>query len=118
MCDMTPRSGHSRAIPRPRWGLLYGLVTLMLAALAAVEFAMSPGSAQTALRCGLALSGFGAMARWVRLNRMALDQQDWCECAAEKISVRVIALHPAQQSCPSHIEGIAEFVEDGATLLM
>ena len=111
MCDVTPRSGRSRAIPRPRWGLLYGLVTLMLAALAGV-------SAQTALQCGLALSGFGAMALWVRLNRTALDQQDWCECAAEKISVRVIALHPAQQSCPSHIEGIAEFVEDGATLLM
>ena len=118
MCDVTPRSGRSRAIPRPRWALLYGLVTLMLAALAAVEIAISPGAAQTALQCGLALSGFGAAALWVRLNRMALDQQDWCECAAEKISVRVIARHPAQQSYPSHMEGIAEFVEDGATLLM
>src|SRR5712691_9300795 len=109
MCDVTPRSGRSRAIPRPRWGLLYGLVTLMLAAL---------GPAQTVLQFGLALSGFGATALWVRLNRMALDQQDWCECAAEKISVRVIARHPAQQSYPSHMEAIAEFVEDGATLLM
>ena len=118
MCDVTPRFGRSRATPRPRWGLLYGLVTLMLAALAAIEIAMSPGSAQTALQCGLALSGFGAAALWVRLNRTALDQQDWCECAAEKISVRVIALHPAEQSYPNHMEAIAEFVEDGATLPM
>jgi len=112
MCDATPRSGRSRAIPRPRWGLLYGLVTLMLAALAAVEIAISPGPAQTVLQFGLALSGFGAMALWVRLNRMALDQQDWCECAFEKISVRVIS---ARRREPERIEEEEEALEEVAS---
>jgi len=110
MCDVMPRSRRSRAIPRPRWGLLYGLVTLMLAALAGVETAISPGSAQTALQCGLALSGFGAMALWVRSNRMALDQQDWCECAAEKISVRVIAARRATSPRVAEEEEVLEEV--------
>jgi hypothetical protein len=90
MCDVTTRSRRARTIPRPRWGLLYGIATLMLAALAAVEFVASLGAAQTVLRCGLVLGGLGAIALWARLNRMALDQQNWCDCAAERITVRVI----------------------------
>jgi len=90
----------------------------VLAALAVVESLISPGPFETALECGLIVAGLVAMASWTRRNCVALDQQDWCECAAEKISVRVISLHPAQQSYPSHMEAIAEFVEDGATLPM
>lgn len=101
MCDATARSGRARTTPRPRWGLLYGLATLMTAALAAVEIVASPGTERTALRCGLALGGFAAMAVWVWLNRVALDQQDWCECAASTITVRVI---PSRQPEPPALE--------------
>ena len=73
MCDITTASRRARTPQRPRWGLLYGLVTLMLAALAAVEFVTSPGAAQTVLQCGLALGGFGAMGLWARLNRRAIE---------------------------------------------
>jgi len=90
MCDMTARTGRPGTTPRPRWGRLYGLAGLTLTALAAIEVLPSSGPPLTALRCGLALGGLVAMAVWARSNRVALDQQDWCECAAETITVRVI----------------------------
>jgi len=101
MCDVTTRSGRARTIPRPRWGLLSGIATLMLAALAAVEFVASPGAAETVLRCGLVLGGFGAIVLWARLNRLALDQQSWCDCAAERITVRVIL---SRRAAPERVE--------------
>src|SRR5205809_2608812 len=90
MCDMTARTGRRGTTPRPRWGRLYGLAGLTLAALATIEVLPSSGPPLTALRCGLALGGLVAMAVWARSNRVALDQQVWCECAAETIIVRVI----------------------------
>src|SRR5207245_6900455 len=46
---------------------------------------------------GIALAAFVAMALWIRGNRAAFDYADWCECAAEKITVRVI---PSQRPEP------------------
>lgn len=100
MCDVTARSGGSRATPRPRWASLYGLAALTLAALAAVEVVVAPGAAQTALRCGVALCGFAAMAGWARSNRVELDQQDWCECAASTITMRVIPSRGPEPGLP------------------
>ncbi|MGH2670018.1 MAG: hypothetical protein ACRDH5_13055 [bacterium] len=77
-------------MPRPRWGVLYGMGAVTLAALTAIEVRGVPGVLQTLLRCTLALATFAAMALWVRFNRAALDLQNWCECAASKITVRVI----------------------------
>jgi hypothetical protein len=31
------------------------------------------------------------MAGWVRANRVRLDLDDWCVCASERITVRVIS---------------------------
>ena len=62
----------------------------MLAALAVVEVLVSPGPELTALRCGLVLGGFGAMVQWTRRNRAALDHLDWCDCASERVTMRVI----------------------------
>ena len=118
MCDVTGRSRLAQRTSRPRWGLLYATTALMLAALAAVEFVASPGTSQTLLRSGLVLGGFGAMALWARLNRRALDQLGWCECAAATITVRVIASRPAQPSRATDTEMTDVLVEDGATLLM
>jgi hypothetical protein len=38
---------------------------------------------------------FGTMAAWVRANRAALDQADCCDCAAERVTVRVLHSRPA-----------------------
>lgn len=89
MCDGRAGSGW-RATPRPRWGLLYGLMALALAALAAVEVAASSGVSRTVLEAGLAAGLFTTMALWARLNRAALDLQASCDCAAAKMTVRVI----------------------------
>jgi hypothetical protein len=48
------------------------------------------------VECGLVLAGFGAMARWARRNRAALDARDWCECA--RFTMRVI---PSRQPAPT-----------------
>jgi hypothetical protein len=31
------------------------------------------------------------MAQWARRNRAALDHLDWCDCASERVTIRVIA---------------------------
>ena len=41
------------------------------------------------------------MALWTRLNRRALDQLGWCECAAATITVRVI---PSRRPAPARVE--------------
>jgi hypothetical protein len=95
MYDVTTRPCGSRTTPRPQWGTLYAIAALVLAALAAVEMAVSPGLTERGLECGLVLGGFGAMAVWTRRNRAALDGQDWCGCAGAKVTMRVIASrHP------------------------
>lgn len=91
MCDAEYRSNRPRAFRRPRWGLLWGLVLLETGMAGAVEFATAPGALRIVLRTGLVLAGFGAIALWVRRNGAALDLQDWCGCAAEKMTVGVIS---------------------------
>ena len=86
----------TRVIPRPRWGLLYSALLLTLAAAAAVELIPVRDGARTALRCGLAVAGFIAMALWVRRNRAALDLEDWCACAGATMVVRVIPSRPPE----------------------
>ena len=98
MCGVTERSRGSRTTPRPQWAGLYVLVMLMLAALAVVEALVSPGAKLTMLRCGLVLGGFGAMARWTRHNRAALDHLDWCDCASARVTMRLI---PSRRGAPA-----------------
>jgi hypothetical protein len=98
MCGMSERSGRSRALPRPRWGRLYALAGLLLAALAAVETLVAPGAELTALQCGLVLAGFGAIVGWTRRNRAALDHLDWCDCASARVTVRVIPSHRPERA--------------------
>src|SRR3989454_10654895 len=100
MCVMTERSGWLRTTPRPRWGRLYALGGLMLAALAVVEVLVSPRPELTALRCGLVLGGFGAIVQWTRRNRAALDHLDWCDCASERVTMRVIPSRRGSRRVP------------------
>ena len=77
-------------VPRPRWGLLYGIVLAGLAGLTVTDVAAGP-IARPALESVAAGAVLIGVATWIRGNRVALDQQDWCECAAESLTVRVIA---------------------------
>jgi len=81
-------------IPRPRWGVLYSVVFLGLVALAIGDVA-APETARPTLDGALAAAALVAISLWVRGNRAALDQQNWCECAADTLTVRVIpSRHP------------------------
>ena len=80
---------HGAPRPRPRWGLLYGVVLVGLAALALVDVdAAVP--ARWLLDGGVAGAIFVGIAFWLRGHRAALDQQDWCECAGDTLTVRMI----------------------------
>src|SRR5262249_27029579 len=76
-------------VPRPRWVRLYGIVLLGLGALTAADVSASrfarPGV--DALVAGGVLA---AIVLWLRSNGVALEQQQWCACAASTVPVRVI----------------------------
>src|SRR5713226_628833 len=99
MCEPAYVSRSATAIPRPRWGALYGVVFLGLAALTAGDVAASP-VARPALDGGLAAAALVGIFLWIRGNRAALDQQDWCACAADTLTVRVIPSRRPERSKP------------------
>jgi hypothetical protein len=77
------------AIPRPRWRVLYGVVFVGLAVLTLGDVA-APRVARPLLDAILAVAALMAISVWVRGNRTALDQVEWCQCAADQMTVRVI----------------------------
>jgi len=89
MCD-TSEGERASATMRPRWGTLYATVFPQLAALGAAEVVHSPGAIRLALRCVLALGAFATMSLWLRANRPAFDLQNWCDCAGQRMTIRVI----------------------------
>ena len=89
MCE-TASGRLGSAMMRPRWGTLYATVLSQLAALGAVEIVQSPGAIRVALRCLLALGVFATMSVWLRANRPAFDLQNWCDCAGQQMTIRVI----------------------------
>jgi len=102
MCQATSPKGRGSAVARPRWGLLYAVTLSQLAALGAVEPVHSPNPVRLTVRFLLALGMFATMCVWLRVNRPALDLQDWCDCAAERMSIRVVeSAHPKPASLPA-----------------
>jgi hypothetical protein len=91
--------------PRPRWGRLYAILPPTVAAFALIDRSGLAPALRIALGGGMAGVAFGAMAWWVRANRAALDQVDWCACARSTITVRVIASRPPQR--PRDAEKVA-----------
>lgn len=73
----------------------------MLGALTTVEVVPLSDPTRTAVRCAVVLSGFAGMAVWARWNGPALDQADWCACAGEKMTVRVIPSRRPMASRPT-----------------
>jgi hypothetical protein len=82
MCE-TPRP----AGPRPRCGMLdaIGLVTVVMTLI------LDRWAASRALDAVVVAAGFLALAGWLRRNAAALDRVEWCECAAARLTVRVVA---------------------------
>ena len=89
MCD-TSEGGRGSAIMRPRWSTLYASVFPQLAALGAVEVVQSSSVIRVVFRCVLALGIFATMSVWLRANRPAFDLQNWCDCAGQRMTIRVI----------------------------
>ena len=115
MCN----SGESRTPTaaegnRLRWTSLYGATVPQLVALAAVELSAPPHPLRAVLRWSLALGAFVGMGLWVNSNRAAFDLEDWCACAPEKMTVRVVEsrrpveIPPTYEPRPSWIEDPAE----------
>jgi hypothetical protein len=106
MCH-TSIAARASAISRPRWGALYATVLPQVAALGVVEALHSPAALRVALRCALALGLFATMAVWQRANRLAFDLQNWCDCAGQRMTIRVIESQrlapPAQPLEPDFI---------------
>ena len=82
--------GAGTTIPRPRWARLYAIAFVGVAALAIGNVAV-PDGARSPIDALVTGGLFVAFALWIRGNRAALDQQDWCECAADTLTVRVIS---------------------------
>jgi len=99
---------------RPRWASLYGATLPQLLALAAVEASAPSHPLRTILRWTLALGTFLGIGLWVRSNRAAFDLENWCACAPQKITVRVIesrrSVYPVRDDDlpPSWVEEPAE----------
>ena len=93
MCDARPASA---ARPRPRWRRLYASGAFAVVAFALTELSVRAPSLRIALECVLAVAAWGATVVWIRANRVALDQLEWCDCAAKTITVRVIVSRPAR----------------------
>ena len=91
MCDVNYPVDGSSLGQRPRWRSLYLLAGLMLSVLLVAQAFVAAGTERTALQSGLVLAGFFAMVQWARRNRAALDHLDWCDCASEQVTIRVIA---------------------------
>jgi hypothetical protein len=78
-------------------------VTLpQLAALGAVEAVHSPNPVRLTLRFLLALGVFATMSVWLRINRPALDLQNWCDCAGERMTIRIVeSARPRPRAVPA-----------------
>lgn len=87
--------------PRPRWHRLYAIAVLVVAAVAFADLAVDTPWLRIALDGAVAAVGWGAAHRWVRANRVALDQLGWCEEAARTIAVRVIRSSPLRSVGPA-----------------
>jgi threonine dehydrogenase-like Zn-dependent dehydrogenase len=90
MCETSPRPARGSASSRPRWGVLYAVTLPQLTALAVIEASQASHPLRTALRCTAALGVFVAMGVWVHASRAAFDLQNWCDCAGERMTVRMI----------------------------
>lgn len=96
MCDASrPRERSSS----PRWISLYAVVLLTVAA-AGIADVIAPAPLAHPLFYAVAGAGWVGVMWWIRANRTALEQAEWCACASETITMRVITSEPRQRPQP------------------
>ena len=93
-------------LPKPRWGWLYTAVSLLIGLLGVIEHAVPPGAARQILEVAATLALFGAMALWVRLNRLGLM------LASERHVAPVPPLRPISVSRPPAVSTAMSSVRD------
>jgi hypothetical protein len=108
MCDTATRSMSPRTNHGPHWRTLYVGVVLMLAAIGAVDATGTAGRTKAIVECGLVMGEIGTMAFWTRRNRAPLDLEQWCECAAATVTIRVIPSCHAVGPPAHAVEPVAE----------
>lgn len=91
MCDSRQTAVTTK---RPRWKLLYAIPLLSAAALIPLQSPALPHLLKLVLRFGIASLAVVAVAWWIRANRAALDLTEWCACASETVTLRVIRSRP------------------------
>lgn len=95
MCDAAGRLTIAR---RPRWGWLYAILPLAVAAFGAAEIVAISAPIIRPLPYGIAaIVVWGTIAWWTRANRAALEQFHWCTCASTSVTVRVITSESRQR---------------------
>ena len=107
MCDAGQTPGISAG---PRWGCLYAILPLAVGAFLLVEAYVPAPGVRAVLRYVLAGGAWGAIVWWVQANRTALDQLEWCACAARALRVRVVTSEPADSRrrwAPETLEPVA-----------
>jgi hypothetical protein len=94
--------------PKPKWWLLYGVLPLGAALLAAAEL-VSPTAGWLGFTEGLAsLIIIGAMALWVHANRVALALPDEPSGSSEPLKVWVAFAPPATLRRTKNLAGIPQ----------
>lgn len=81
--------------------MLYTIAALAIVALLGVEL-VRPTAVRSALEVVTTVATFVAMLGWVRESRSAIDQLDWCDCAATTLTVRVIASQTPRTATRTH----------------
>ncbi len=92
--------------PRPRWRRLYAIASLAVTAFALSDLSVKAPALRIALDCAVAVAAWGATLIWIRANRVALDQLEWCDCTANTMTVRVILSGAARPVDPCAAEAV------------
>lgn len=87
MCD--PGRTYPKQ-PRPTWGRLYGMLAVAGTIVAVLEASPLAAAMTQALEGAIAALVVVALVGWLRANRAALDQEEWCACAASTLTVREV----------------------------
>ncbi len=108
MCDPTAgtrRDTTAGRTPAPlRWRGLYVVLAIAFLAAALLRFTLPPSSVRAGAIGTVAGMTVLAVFRWLAAHRSALDLAEWCDCASQTVTVRVIrssaATRPARRPSP------------------